>query len=71
MRAIPVNYQPAVHHSRRNARMLERRIKRIEKRIRSGEGSGWYDRAMLLAGVRQDDSEEYGKRYTGRQARSH
>jgi hypothetical protein len=69
-RTPPINHQPAVHHTKRNARLLEQRIKRMEKRIASGKGSGWYDRALLLAGLHQDDVEEYGDRYTGRQART-
>jgi hypothetical protein len=69
MRAIPINYQPAVNHNARNARLLERRIRKMQKRIESGKGSGWYPLSLLLTGLKQDDVEEYGERYTGRQAR--
>jgi hypothetical protein len=70
-RTPPINYQPAVNHNARNARLLERRIQKMQKRIASGKGAGWYDRSLLLTGLKQDDVEEYGERYTGRQARTH
>jgi hypothetical protein len=70
MRKVPLNHQHRPRAVRRAfLRAVEMRIRQHQQRVSRKEEAGWYDRRLLTAGLHQDDHEEYGTRYTGRQAR--
>lgn len=48
---------------------IEQRIARLQQLVSAGVDTGYYPRSLLTTGRQQDDREEYGTRYSGRQAR--